>query len=181
MRSLQRWGPRDSCCVFSDLPLRRSPVIDSHRPNFSVSITPKAAPCPRLGLRHQTSLPRMARHVAQLLDPLALTPQVESIEPMLPHRLGVGRETIPVVLTLVACASAAALGARSLVDGAEEYPYSSAHEPAGAKARLFRDGLAARLKPCPPVCRGTELISGTLVTMSGMPNTFVRIGFGRGL
>ena len=48
-------------------------VIDPFRSRFADSIRPKAAPRPVFGLAHQSTFDRVAMHVAQLLDALALT------------------------------------------------------------------------------------------------------------
>src|ERR1039458_5957869 len=45
----------------------RVPLIDLHGPSFAVSIVPKAAPAPLLGLADQSTLYWIAMYVAQLL------------------------------------------------------------------------------------------------------------------
>ena len=59
--------------------------IHAHRSSLSKSIRPEAAPAPLIGLHHQPALHRIAGHIAQLLDALALASHIEIIEPLLPH------------------------------------------------------------------------------------------------
>jgi len=53
---------------------------------FSIKVRPKAAPFPMFRLLHQAPLHRVPVHVTQLLNPLALAPDIEIIEPFLPDR-----------------------------------------------------------------------------------------------
>src|SRR5258706_310864 len=47
----------------------------------------EAAPAPKFRRRHQTALHRVAVHVAQFLDALALCPNIEVVESLLPDML----------------------------------------------------------------------------------------------
>ena len=62
--------------------------IHPHRAALTAPVGAKAAPFPLVGLDHQSTLDRVAVHVAQLLDALSFTPHVEVIETFLPHRVG---------------------------------------------------------------------------------------------
>ena len=59
---------------------------------FPESITPIAAPRPLLRFLHQPPRHGIAVHVAQLLDALARRPDIEIIEPLLPHMLRAKRK-----------------------------------------------------------------------------------------
>ena len=60
------------------------PLVDLHRSGFSVGVVAKAAPDPKVGLAHQSTLHRIAMHVAQLFNTLAFAPYVEVVEALLP-------------------------------------------------------------------------------------------------
>ena len=67
LRFVQRWGEMNSCSAVFPPYACRVPLIDLHRPSFAVSIVPKAAPAPLLGLADQSTLYWIAMYVAQLL------------------------------------------------------------------------------------------------------------------
>ncbi len=68
----------------SDFHLKHLAVVDPHGSGFAESIRPKAAPRPVFGLAHQSAFHRIAMHVAQLLDALALRPDIKIVETALP-------------------------------------------------------------------------------------------------
>jgi hypothetical protein len=80
-------GTKDSCrrrCGRDD---HWSPLVNSYRARFLVSIASKAAPLPLLRFAHESTLHRIAMHVVQLLDALLRRPHIEIIEAMLPDML----------------------------------------------------------------------------------------------
>jgi hypothetical protein len=67
-------------CVRSDFHLEQLAVVDPHGPGFAESIRPKSAPRPAFGLAHQSAFNRVAMHVAQLPDVLALRPDIGAVD-----------------------------------------------------------------------------------------------------
>jgi hypothetical protein len=80
-------GEQGSCCFCSRPNDHCAPLVDSHSAGFAVSITAKAAPTPLLWFGDQPALHRIAVHITQLLDALALAPHIEIIEAVLPDML----------------------------------------------------------------------------------------------
>ncbi len=78
-----------------------SPLIDGHRSNFAVSITPVTAPPPLFRFFHPPALHRIAMHITQLLHSLLLTPDIEAIETMLPNMLAACGKLTEVLLGYV--------------------------------------------------------------------------------
>jgi hypothetical protein len=72
----------------ADLHLQYRPVIHPNGSRFTISIVTEAAPAPLLGFLHQSAPDRIAMNIAQLLDSLALAPNVVVIEPALPNMRG---------------------------------------------------------------------------------------------
>jgi hypothetical protein len=65
--------------------LDRRPLIDSHSSFLAESVAAEAAPSPLLGFTHEPALHRIVVHVAQLLNPLVLAPDIEIVEARLPE------------------------------------------------------------------------------------------------
>jgi hypothetical protein len=63
-------------------------IVHSHQTTLAAPVSAKAAPLPLVGLDHQSALDRVAMHIAQLFDALALAPHVEVVEALLPYRVG---------------------------------------------------------------------------------------------
>jgi hypothetical protein len=55
-------------------------LIDLHPSLFVIGVAVIAAPLPLLWFEQQSALQRIAMHIAQLLDPLALAPRIEIVE-----------------------------------------------------------------------------------------------------
>ena len=64
----------------SDLQLENFPLVDPYSTCLAEKIGAEAAPTPKFRRLHQTALHRIAVHVTQFLDALALCPDVEIVE-----------------------------------------------------------------------------------------------------
>src|SRR5208337_3701839 len=72
----------------SPLPLARRPLrFDLYDSRLTQCIVTKAAPPPVFGMRHQSTLHRIAMKVTQLLDELLLAPHIEIVVTSLPERI----------------------------------------------------------------------------------------------
>src|SRR5581483_1034281 len=74
-------GPR------SNFHFQYGPVVDLDQPLFSESVSAEAAPAPKLRGGHQAARHGIAMDVAQLLDALAIAPNIEIVEAFLPDML----------------------------------------------------------------------------------------------
>jgi hypothetical protein len=85
LRLVQRAGVvRFQLCYSPNVHHRLGPLIDLQPSLFVIGVAAIAAPFPLLGLEHQSAPHRIAMHVAQVLDPLALAPRIEIVEAALP-------------------------------------------------------------------------------------------------
>lgn len=85
----EKWGfSRGGLSRDPNLHLQYGPIIHHHRPSFSLSIGPEAAPLPLVGSFHQPALDGVAVNVAQLLNALARAPHIEVVEAPLPEAPG---------------------------------------------------------------------------------------------
>jgi hypothetical protein len=106
LRSLQRWANENLCtsgvgrreAPLSCRPprhLRCRPLIQFHYSDLCIRVRPKAAPGPLFRRLYQSTRHRIAMHVPQLLDPLALAPHLKVVEPPLPDMLRLWTKQCP--------------------------------------------------------------------------------------
>src|SRR4051812_19437512 len=91
--SAARVGDVNSPCCLG--PTRRIHSVNRHQSGLSEGVMTEAAPAPLRGFFDQTTLHRIAVHVAQFLDALLRRPYIEVIEAGLPESFGwrVGEES----------------------------------------------------------------------------------------
>ena len=62
--------------------------VDANQTFLATKVRTEAAPPPLVRLFHQSSLHRIAMHIAEFLDPLPLRPHIEIVEALLPDGIG---------------------------------------------------------------------------------------------
>ena len=75
------------CGWRSNLHLEDLPLVDLDQPDLAEGISAETAPAPEFRGLHQATLHRVAVHVAQFLDTLVTTPDIEVVEAFLPDML----------------------------------------------------------------------------------------------